>query len=190
MNLAQSLVVLGIGVLDSVALYDRLRDPKRYSAARMDALALVALACGQLGILYVGAFSAAPLMVALGLYFFCRTEHTASAIAIYVIAAGAHAIEAALVIGGVIEDPGFYPVGRHVSVHTIGPPSIAGRYIPKQNAATDESGTKAPTASPGSSPIASIVERPAYRSESSYCTTHLARPVDPDVIATATPPAA
>ena len=46
-------------------------------------------------------------------------------------------------------------------MQTIGPPNIAGRYIPKQYAATDESGTKAPTASPGSSPIASMVERPA-----------------------------
>ena len=35
--------------------------------------------------------------------------------------------------------------------------------MPKQNAATEDSGTKAPTASPGCSPIASMVERPAYR---------------------------
>ena len=116
-RLALALIIaLGIGVLDSVALYDRLRDPRRYSAARMNLLALVAVVCGQLGILYVGAFSAAPLMVALGLYFFCRTEHTASAIAIYVIAAGAHAIEAALVIGGVVDDPGFYPISSDVSL--------------------------------------------------------------------------
>ena len=74
-------------------------------------------------------------------------------------------------------------------MHTIGPPSMAGRYIPKQNAATDDSGTKAPTASPGCSPIASMVERPAYRIAASDCTTHLGRPVEPEVIATAAPPA-
>ena len=72
--------------------------------------------CGHLGILYVGAFSAAPLMVALGLYFFCRTEHLPSAIAIYAIAAGAHAIEAALVIAGIIDDPGFSPISGHASI--------------------------------------------------------------------------
>ena len=40
----------------------------------------------------------------------------------------------------------------------MGPPSMAGRYMPKQKAATDDSGTKAPTASPGRRPTASIVE--------------------------------
>ena len=48
--------------------------------------------------------------------------------------------------------------GCHESMLTIVPPSMAGRYMPKQNAATEDSGTKAPTASPGRSPIASIVE--------------------------------
>ena len=52
---------------------------------------------------------------------------------------------------------------------------------------TEDSGTNAPTASPGRSPIASIVERPAYRIDSSDCTTHLGRPVEPEV-ATSTPP--
>jgi hypothetical protein len=109
---------LATGVLGSAWLYHQLRDPARYRPARMNGLALVGIVCGQLGILYVGAFSAAPLMVALGLYFFCRTEHTASAVAIYAIAAGAHALEVALVIAGVIDDPGFYPIGRHASVAT------------------------------------------------------------------------
>ena len=51
--------------------------------------------------------------------------------------------------------------GFHFSDATIGPPSIAGRYIPKQIAAAEESGTRAPTASPGSRPTASMVDRPA-----------------------------
>jgi len=67
---------------------------------------VIAVACGQIGILYTGAFSAAPLAVALGLYFFCRTEHLAMAISIYVLAAGSHAAEAVLVITGVVDDPG------------------------------------------------------------------------------------
>ena len=114
---------LAVGVIGSAWTYRELRDPARYRTARMRALALAGIVCGQLGILYVGAFSAAPLMVALGLYFFCRTESTASAIAIYAVAAGAHAIEGALVIAGAIRDPGFYPVGRHASI----PAQIAGQ---------------------------------------------------------------
>jgi tRNA A-37 threonylcarbamoyl transferase component Bud32 len=116
---------LVIGVAGSVWMHDQLRDPTRYDPARLNALAFVGVVCGQLGILYVGAFSAAPLMVALGLYFFCRTENTASAIGIYAIAAGAHAIEAVLVITRVIDDPGFYPIGRQASLQA----QIAGQMI-------------------------------------------------------------
>ena len=110
------LVALAVGVAGSAWMYRALRDPARYSPARMNLLALSGVACGLLGILYVGAFSAAPLMVALGLYFFCRTESSASAIAIYAAAAGSHAVLAAFVISGAIDDPGFYPVGRHASL--------------------------------------------------------------------------
>ncbi|HEX3762175.1 MAG TPA: serine/threonine-protein kinase [Kofleriaceae bacterium] len=114
---------LAVGVAGSAWMYRALRDPAAYRPARMNLLALAGVVCGQLGILYVGAFSAAPVMVLLGLYFFCRTERTASAIAIYATAAGAHALEAGLMIAGAIRDPGFYPVGRHASV----PAQIAGQ---------------------------------------------------------------
>jgi len=109
-------VMLGLGLVDSGLMYERLRDPARHDSARMNVLAVIAVACGQLGILYTGAFSAAPLVVALGLYFFCRTENIASAVAIYVLAAGSHATEAALVIAGVIDDPGFYPIRSTASI--------------------------------------------------------------------------
>ena len=109
-------IVAAVGLAGSVWMYRRLADPARYGQAPMVGLAFLAVACGQLGILYAGAFSAAPLAVALGLYFFCRTEHRASAIAIYVLAAGGHALEVMLVTGGVIDDPGFYPINREASI--------------------------------------------------------------------------
>ena len=104
-----------IGLVGSAWLYRRISDPTRYGQAAMVGLAFIAVACGQLGILYTGAFSAAPLAVALGLYFFCRTEHRASAIAIYVLAAGSHAVEVLLITAGVIDDPGFYPISNEAS---------------------------------------------------------------------------
>src|SRR5882762_10307328 len=52
------LVALAVGVIGSVWMYRELRDPARYSPARMNLLALAGVVCGQLGILYVGAFSA------------------------------------------------------------------------------------------------------------------------------------
>ena len=73
--------------------------------------------CGELGIFYVGVFSAAPLITVLGLYFFCRTESVVAAAGIYLLAAGAHAFVAGLVIAGVIHEPGFYPL-RHTATMT------------------------------------------------------------------------
>jgi serine/threonine-protein kinase len=104
------LIALALTALASVIVYRELRGDGRYSVRQLDALALAAIVCGQLGILYVGIFSAAPLIVALGVFFFCRTEHRASAIAVYALAAGSHAIAAGLIITGVVGDPGFYPV--------------------------------------------------------------------------------
>ncbi len=109
-------IVATIGLAGSAWLYRRISDPARYGHVPMVGLAFIAVACGQLGILYTGAFSAAPLAVALGLYFFCRTEHRASAIAIYVLAAGSHAVEVLLITSGVIDDPGFYPISNEASI--------------------------------------------------------------------------
>jgi hypothetical protein len=81
------LVILALGIVGSAWMHAQLAQPQNYSPSRMNLLALAALACGQLGILYVGVFSAAPIMVALGLYFFCRTESKTSAVLTYVIAA-------------------------------------------------------------------------------------------------------
>ena len=110
------IAALAVCVAGSAWTYRELSDPARYRAARINLLVLAAIACGLLGVLYVGAFSAAPVMAALGLYVFCRTENTASAIAMYATAAGTHAVLAALVTTGAIADPGFYPVGRHASI--------------------------------------------------------------------------
>jgi tRNA A-37 threonylcarbamoyl transferase component Bud32 len=122
---AALLVSLALAVMGSAAVYRQLRGAARYSVRQLDALALAAIVCGQLGILYVGVFSAAPLVLALGVLFFCRTEHLASAVAVYVLAAGSHGVVAALVIAGALDDPGFYPVRRDCSVEA----QIAGQVI-------------------------------------------------------------
>ncbi len=107
------LATLGVGVLGSITAYRSLDD--RYEPRMMAVLAVVAVIAGQLGILYVGVTSAAALIVALGVYFFCRTESFAIALGVYLLVAGAHAAEATLVITGVIDDPGFAPVDPSLS---------------------------------------------------------------------------
>jgi len=99
-----------VTVAGSIATYLHLRVPARYQARHLNLLAFAAIACAQLGILYAGAFSAAPIIVVLGIYFFCRTEHLPSAIGVYVLAAGSHAVIGALAVLGYLADPGFYPL--------------------------------------------------------------------------------
>jgi eukaryotic-like serine/threonine-protein kinase len=119
---------MAVAVLGSLWVDRELRVRARYRVHQLDALAVAAIVCGQLGILYVGMFSAAPLVVALGVLLFCRTEHLASAIAVYVLAAGTHAVGAGLVIAGVIDDPGFYPVRSTSSIESL----IAGQLVVQQ----------------------------------------------------------
>ncbi len=102
------LAVLAVGVVGSFWLYRELRSTARFDPSKMTVLALTCVVCGQLGVLYVGHLSAAPLILTLGLYFFCRTENLAVAVLMYAIAAIAHGVETALILGGVIDDPGFY----------------------------------------------------------------------------------
>lgn len=101
---------LGVTAVGSFATYFKLRTPMGYDPRQLNVLAFAAIVCVQLGILYAGVFSAAPLVIALGVYFFCRTEHTASAYGVYILAAGAHGMLGALTVAGVLTDPGFYPI--------------------------------------------------------------------------------
>src|SRR5205085_9267712 len=91
---------IALAVLGSVWIYHELRASVTTNVRRLDLLALAVILCSQLGVLYVGVFSAAPLVVAFGVLLFCRTEHRGSAIAVYVLAAGSHAVVAGLVIAG------------------------------------------------------------------------------------------
>ena len=101
------LATLGVSLLGSVWVYLQLADREKYQVRVMHVVAFAAIVTAQLGVLYVGTFSAAPMIVALGLYFFCRTESSATAIVVYLFAALAHAVEAGLVFSGVVDDPGF-----------------------------------------------------------------------------------
>ena len=113
------LATIALGLAASAWMLYQLRDPTKFRSSTMTLLSLVAVTCGVLGLLYTGTFSAAPVGLVLCIYFFCRSESLAAAIALYAIAAGSHAIATFAVIGGVIPEPGFYPVSRHASVQAL-----------------------------------------------------------------------
>ncbi|HEY0483696.1 MAG TPA: serine/threonine-protein kinase [Kofleriaceae bacterium] len=125
---AALLACLMVSLAGSIWIYRELGRAADPHVRRVHTLAFAAIVCGELGTLYVGAFSAAPVIVALGVLLFCRTEHRASAIAVYLVAAGTQAVVAGLIMTGAIDDPGFYPVRRDCSLEA----QIAGQVILQQ----------------------------------------------------------
>jgi serine/threonine-protein kinase len=70
--------------------------------------------------LYFGVFSAVQLFPAVALYFFCRRDNARLAFALYLLNAVAQAIAAALIIPGVVPDPGLITSHQSVMVNTVG----------------------------------------------------------------------
>ncbi|MEO8844925.1 MAG: serine/threonine-protein kinase [Kofleriaceae bacterium] len=97
-------IAIAVTALISVAVYRKLRNPASLRSPAMAVLAFACVGCGTLATLYCGYFASAPLMIALGVYFFCRTESRALAIAIFVLVSGAQLVIAGLTISGVIAD--------------------------------------------------------------------------------------
>lgn len=110
------IVAMAVTGVASLVTYRMLRGSRADHTIIFAALALACAACGLLAILYTGYFAAAPLVIALGLFFFCRTESRAAAIAIYVIIAGSHLVLAVLVIARIVDDPGFAPLRPSVNI--------------------------------------------------------------------------
>jgi eukaryotic-like serine/threonine-protein kinase len=96
-----------------------LRDPQRYRPRVILALAVLATATGYTVILYWGIHSAAPATVALGLYFFSRSQSAGAALFIYMLCAATQAVLAALVLSGAIDDPGIYTGGDRPLVYHL-----------------------------------------------------------------------
>jgi hypothetical protein len=115
-------IAIAATALGAGLVYRRLRDARSLRSPMMTALALACTVCGVVGMLYTGYFAGAPLLIALGVYFFGRTEHRAAAIAIYLTVAVIHAAVAALVIAGALADPGLAPLrpGTGISAQLAG----------------------------------------------------------------------
>jgi hypothetical protein len=98
----------------------RLRQPERYGERLMIALALSVCPGAFLAYLYFGIFSAVQLFPALAMYFFARRERFASALALYLVNGVAQGVFAALVISGVIDDPGLFKANQPTLVLIAG----------------------------------------------------------------------
>ncbi len=113
---------LVIGMIVSYGYHRAFADPVNYTERALVVLAVICTVNGNIGVMYYGAFSAAPLMMVVGIHFVARTEAERVARWILVCALICYAAIAAVIVGGVVEDPGVFASGRDV-----GPgPLIAG----------------------------------------------------------------
>ncbi len=95
----------------AIWLHAQIRDPARYSPRIVMPVAILIAIATCAGVLYWGVFSPAPIIIVMGLYFFCRAQSFASAAAIFLLCAGFQVITSALILTDTIEDPGIITAG-------------------------------------------------------------------------------
>jgi len=113
-----ALVVLAIAV--GIVIERRIRTPRLYSEKQMLALASMVVCAGLAGMIYYGIFSAAQLFPVLTIYVFSRRERFGNTLTIYAITAIGQAVLAALVIPGLIEDPGLFQPHLPRAIQVVG----------------------------------------------------------------------
>ncbi len=92
-------------------LYFLIRDPARYTYGKVAFVAMTCVVTAYVGVFYWGVFSAAPALIVMGIYFFSRSQNHRTAVAVYVVCAAAQGGFSALILTGVVDDPGLFPVG-------------------------------------------------------------------------------
>ena len=65
---------LVVGMIVSFILHQQFADPVRYTERALVTLAVICVINGHLGVMYYGTFTAAALMIMVGIHFVARTE--------------------------------------------------------------------------------------------------------------------
>jgi serine/threonine-protein kinase len=97
--------------------YDRaFAEPRNYTERALMTLAVICVVNGHLAVLLYGAYTAAPILIVVGIHFVARTEAERIARRIFASAVIAYTAIAAAIISGAIADPGVFasdgPVDR------------------------------------------------------------------------------
>ncbi|HSD89296.1 MAG TPA: serine/threonine-protein kinase [Kofleriaceae bacterium] len=101
-----SIVLLAIAV--GIVIERRIRTPRLYREQQMLVLASIVVCAGLSGMLYYGIFSAAQMFPVLTMYVFSRRERFGNTFVIYAITAIGQLVLAAIVIPGLVTDPGLF----------------------------------------------------------------------------------
>jgi len=94
----------------SVRLHLIIRDPARYTQGEVNLVAFTAAVTAYMGVFYWGVFSVAPAIIVMGLYFFSRSQSLGAATFIYGLCAALQLALTTMILMGVFQDPGLFPV--------------------------------------------------------------------------------
>ena len=108
-----------VGMLVSYGYHQAFADPARYTERALVTLSVVCVINGHLGVLYYGAYTAAPLMVMVGIHFVARTEAERVARWIFASALVCYSAISIAIISGAIADPGVFASDRPMDRATL-----------------------------------------------------------------------
>jgi hypothetical protein len=110
---------LAIGIAASVRYHRAFADPRNYTERALMTLAGICIVNGHLAVLLYGTYSAAPLMIVIGIHFVARTEAERVARWIFATAVVAYAAISAAIISGAVADPGVFASDRPVGARAL-----------------------------------------------------------------------
>jgi len=99
---------LVLGMVISFGYHRAFAEPRNYTERALTTLAVICVVNGHLAVLLYGAYTAAPLMIVIGIHFVARTEAERIARWIFASAVVAYTAIAAAIISGAIADPGVF----------------------------------------------------------------------------------
>ncbi len=108
-----------VGMVVSYGYHQAFADPKKYTDRALVSLAVLCVINGHIGVLFYGAFTAAPLMVMVGIHFVARTEAQRVARWIFATALACYSAIALAIISGVVTDPGVFASERPIDRATL-----------------------------------------------------------------------
>ena len=107
---------LVIGMVISFGYHRAFADPRTYTERALMTLAVICTVNGNLAVVLYGTYSAAPLLIVIGIHVVARTEAVRVARWIFASAVVAYTAISVAIISGAVADPGVFasdrPVGR------------------------------------------------------------------------------
>jgi len=122
---------LAFGMVYSFFAYRRFADPVNYTEKELLALAIICVINGHIGVMFFGTYSAAPVLVVVGIHFIGRTELQRVAYWIFITAVTCYSTIALVIITGIAPDPGVFASELPVPAITLAAATlfVLGTYV-------------------------------------------------------------